>query len=467
MKNGMLRKCTVVVAVTLGITFAGSAVASSSWSGPLVLGTGSGTQMEFDASGNGLAVWAQGTTLQAGRYDKASNSWTVEQLPGTPSGGSDTSSSAVTGLSLSVAANGDAIVAWSSLGGSEYVSGYRVAKNSWDTTPTLLASSSAVNVEVTATAITSTGLASLLGNHPAMATVAWVQCAAQCVSYAALWNGVKWGLPTQMGTSFGGEELSVGLGNTNVANFTVGQGNMVVVLSTPVTSSGADPSVYINTYDANNSGTWSASSPFWITNLTFGTYPQVAFDDSNNGIAVWLQNMDLMVRRYNASSGWSTTPVILDISAPGSPSLAVDPGTGNAVLAYTGINATAGTYTVCVSRFNAATASWSTPIVLGNQATLSSGGVWATNRVVAAIRGGNAVVGWLQNDSNNVATIFNVASWNGTSWGAAETLVQTTNTSEIYYPAVGIDTQGDVSALWLQNDGNVYLNYYGPAVPTL
>jgi hypothetical protein len=478
MKNGMLHNCMVVVAVTFGITFAGSAVGSSSWSGPLVLGTGRGTRMEFDARGNGIAIWAQATitgplttTLQVGRYDKVSNSWTVEQLPGTPSVGSAASRWELAGLSLSVAYGGDAIVAWSSsVGPSQYVTGYRVATNSWDTTPTLLASasSSTANFTATATAITATGLASLLGNHPTMATVAWQLCDAQCVLYAALWNGARWGLPTQLGTSFAGEDLTVGLENTSMANIIQGnidQGNMVVVLSTPSNPPGAAPNVYINTYDANNSGTWSAASLFWTANAWGEVDPYVAFDNANNGLAVWTQDTILMARRYAASSGWSATPVTVGGGwSAASPSFAIDSNTGNAVLAFEAENPITRTFSAYVSLFSAATASWSTPTLLGNyQAVVPL----QPGSVVAGIRGGNAVVGWLQYDSNNVATIFNVARWNGTAWGAAETLVPPANTSEIYGPAVGIDAQGDVSALWWQQDGNVYLNYYGPVAPFL
>ena len=495
MKNGMLRKCAAVVALV--ITFAGSAVASSTWSGPLVLGNGGwGDQMEFDSSGNALAVWVQGpqgTTLQAGHYDKASNTWTVEQLPGVSSVGSSPS--------LSVAANGDAIVAWTSVGGSEYASLYTAATNSWNTTPTPLGNPAAnysSGGTITSTAITRTGLTSFMGNRSPNATVAWAQCIALCVLNEALWDGTEWEPTTQLWASSVGTGpvgVSAGLGTLTPGPISGGSlifNNTAVVLSTPANGlstptnekAGADPNpaLYINTYNyrltqdiINNTwsanGTWSAPSLFWTTYSPIDnvsqTNPQIAFDDNNNGFAVWIQDTNLMVRRYNASSGWSTTPVPLAIDAS-SPSLAVDPGTGNAVLAYTVANAppAATYYSTYVSLFNATTAGWSTPTLLGNVEPSTTEGVIPGSLVTAIRGGGNAVVGWVQSNSNSLASIFEAARWNGTAWGAAETLVPPTNTSVISTTAVGIDAWGYVSAMWSQ-DGNVYLNYYGPVVPSI
>ena len=430
-------------------------VASGSWSGPLLLWSGNTTkgapnaeQVQFDAIGNGIAIWEQGATLQLGRYLKASNSWSVENFPGFVS---YPTMPLVSGASLAMDDGGDAIVAWSQYAGTGwlYVSRYNATTNSWDNDPTLLAQSSTQTIESGATAINTTGS----GGGSVTAAVAWTQNnGSQSSSYTALWNGTSWGPAAQLATSLVEQQVAVGIAN------------VITVLSTDATTPGAPLNLYVNTGGANGGSSWSAASLFWTADVFGETDPQVAFDNTNNGIAVWMQNLNLMARRYDASSGWSATPVVL-VSGAWSPSLSIDRETGNAVLAFEGINATAATYSAYVSLYTAATNSWSTPTPLGNQSTLDAGPLSPAG-IATAIRGDNAVVGWLQGNSNPVISTFNVSRWNGTAWGAAEMLVPSTNTAAISNTAVGIDAQGDVSALWSQGT-NVYLNYYGPVAPSL
>src|SRR5262249_10137591 len=62
-----------------------------------------GPQIRFDQSGNGFAVWGQGSALFVSRYDKASNSWQSPFIA---------NSKAVAEYNLYVDSSGNAIVSW-------------------------------------------------------------------------------------------------------------------------------------------------------------------------------------------------------------------------------------------------------------------------------------------------------------------------------------------------------------------
>jgi hypothetical protein len=127
-----------------------------------------------------------------------------------------------------------------------------------------------------------------------------------------------------------------------------------------------------------------------------------------------------------------------------------------------------GDTSVLVSRYLTETDTWTTLTQLSDTRPVES-----IFGVSASIRGGHAVVGWMQDDSNNVTSSYIVARWNGSGWGAPETVGASDATiadAPGGPPAIAIDAQGNVTALWSQSVGNVrniYINYYGPVAPSL
>jgi len=221
--------------------------------------------VRFDANGNGIAVWRQGSDVFARRFTAATNTWAVAAAL-------DTGSDAVSALSLSMDSVGNALVAWvqsDGIASSVYGSRFDVAVSAW---------SGAATVESSPAAVSTTWgsvVASISGNT---AAVAWVQAdgAANSAYAARLTNGT-WGAVQPL------ESSAAAAGQPYVVSDT--QGNIEVVWQQ---SDGTANSIYHSRFSSGGSGasyyviptgsTWQslASTLYGVNSVAAGSALQTA-----------------------------------------------------------------------------------------------------------------------------------------------------------------------------------------------
>ena len=165
--------------------------------------------------------------------------------------------------------------------------------------------------------------------------------------------------------------------------------------------------------------------------------PQIAFDGSGNGFAIWVVTTSstsvLKTARYTRSTNtWASSPTTLYSSASGTPvqaSLAID-SAGNALVAWlTGAQISARRYS---------SGSWAAATTV-----VSSG---ATVRPTVSINGNFAAVMWGEGSVASRAAY--VARWSGTAWTAKVNVEnQSTAATELN---VAVDNQGNVLVAYTQ-----------------
>ena len=140
---------------------------------------------------------------------------------------------------------------------------------------------------------------------------------------------------------------------------------------------------------------------------------------------------------------WSP-PVAVSMPGAGgdSPDLAMD-GSGNAVVVWTGRIGDDGV--VRVSRYTAATGSWSAPI------DLSAPGEPAGSGQVAMDSDGNAVVVWVRSNATDSIAQAAYYSAGTAAWGAVTDLSAPGQRATT--PLVAMDGSGNAVAVWLRFDG--------------
>ena len=244
----------------------------------------------------------------------------------------------------------------------------------------------------------------------------------------------------------------------------------------------------------------NAWQPGFVELLEKGTsnafYPQIAFDDDGNAIAVWLQwnnavtECDIHAARYVSGAGWQSDEIIdSDTGTAGNPQIAVSAG-GNAVAVWTqggsiwannyepgtgwgtaelietesngaqqpmvaidgSGNATAvwmqysGVYNVWANRYEPGTG-W------GTAARIDSSDTEASQIKIAVNKKGIAVAVWSQMTGTR-NHIWSSSYVPGTGWGTA-VQIQTDDVNG-FYPAVAVDSEGNAIVLWEQNNGSRY-----------
>ncbi|MDH3366031.1 MAG: hypothetical protein OEM29_08550 [Thermoplasmata archaeon] len=206
-----------------------------------------------------------------------------------------------------------------------------------------------------------------------------------------------------------------------------------------------------------NSG-WGTATLIETNNSGSAAPPQVAVDGSGNATAVWVQNdgirKNIWSSRYVVGTGWGIATLIETGSSERSqsPQIAVD-DSGNATavwVQYDGIR-----NNICSNRYVVGTG-WGIATLIE---TNNSG--FAYNPQVAVDGLGDAIAVWFQYDGTG-STIWSNRYVVGTGWGIA-TLIETDDTGDASYPQVAVDGSGNATAVWVQNDGirnNIWSNRY-------
>ena len=185
---------------------------------------------------------------------------------------------------------------------------------------------------------------------------------------------------------------------------------------------------------------------------------QVVTDSAGNAFAVWAQvslftggmYTNVWVRRYEPATGWGPAQVLsrLHQGPAASPRIAVDPGSGTAMLVWRQFNPDTGGESIWSRRY--AGGSW------GEAALVESvvGGGPSFVPDVAINAQGEAVAVWLRQESDNV---LRRDAWanrhvNG-SWGAVPVLLDQTN-FQIEAVKVALNEAGSAVAVWTQGAAN-------------
>lgn len=170
--------------------------------------------------------------------------------------------------------------------------------------------------------------------------------------------------------------------------------------------------------------------------------PQVVFDDSGNGYAIWVQvdgsTRNLYANRFVAGQDW-LGPELLEAdiyTSVANPQLSLDTQ-GNLFVVWRQSSANG---SVFVNRYDAASQVWSGAQAIGN-------GPWQAVYApqIATNDQGDAIVAWYQ-DGNLYASRF----FNSLGWQAAELVQSGVSSTD---PLVYLDSSGDVMLAWVQSDG--------------
>ena len=242
--------------------------------------------------------------------------------------------------------------------------------------------------------------------------------------------------------------------------------------------------------------------------------PQVAFDPSGVGVAVWLQSdgtaSQIRSNRFTAGA-WGTV-TLLEAATPGAsagPQIAID-ASGNALVVWSRYNGTANL--AMANRYTVGTG-WGAAEVIGsdtafvgiNQTQIASDGngnavaVWnqggkiqANHFVPGSGWGTAALIEWTGGDANSPQVAFDangnaLAVWQqntgfgtltriwsnrytvGSGWGGFPALIQTDpnggGVANALAPQIAMDASGDALAVWVQTDAsspmpNIWINRY-------
>ncbi|HEY5755997.1 MAG TPA: hypothetical protein VIU34_09240 [Steroidobacter sp.] len=169
--------------------------------------------------------------------------------------------------------------------------------------------------------------------------------------------------------------------------------------------------------------------------------PRVAFDGAGNAIAVWALG-DIFVSRYTAATASWSAPVALDdrIDRARQPRLTIDKASGNATVIWTQSDGTA--ESLFATSYTASTGAWSTPVVVENSSNAVDNGY---ENSAVAMNGSRAVAAWQQVNGDMFTSRLE-----GGVWSAPVNV--DTGQNPALHPAVDIDSSGNFIVSWRQND---------------
>lgn len=203
---------------------------------------------------------------------------------------------------------------------------------------------------------------------------------------------------------------------------------------------------------------WSGAERIENTDGGNAFSPVVAVDDSGNAVAVWRQwdgtRSNIRASIYLAGSGWQADQAL---EAGDDDAVAVSVGMddgGNAMAVWTQSDGTR--WNVQANRYVPGSG-WSGPTEIDGTDNDAQVPALAVND------SGEAVVIWRQAGGSlqNIAAARFVP---GTGWSNAA-LLETDDANSAYNPAVAIDPDGNITAVWAQDDGaggNLRANRYEP-----
>lgn len=439
MMNSLIR--TKIAAALLGSVAAMSAFAADNstytWKQDASLGCATCQttlrDVVMDASGNAITIWAQdngGTrTIQAARYDAATNTWSTPQ---------QIASVKPDNLQLGIDKYGNVKAAYL-VGGAFYMAQFHAATRTW-TAPTLVfrgnvlpggRKSFAVDPEGNAyfTYLRVTGALTADGSPVHVVAVfrytastnSWkgmtVDSSAEQAFNPSIGVDAAGNAIVMWGVRVSGEPGAF-RGNIKVSRFRPVNGYWGHVRVLASHGGAFDPQVVLR-QNGRAVGTWGVFlngthdihvrqydpvQSLWGNRFEFSLRSSVpayglnaALDPFGNAFVAWADSQrGQLLRRFNAStSTWSTLRVINDGADFSMPDIAVDPS-GNAVHAFSNNALGSGTSAV---RYNATTGAWDTPLLLNNT------GEFGDTAQVAMSRDGMAVAAWTQPSGQTVNSL--------------------------------------------------------------
>ncbi|MBF8258450.1 MAG: repeat-containing protein [Actinobacteria bacterium] len=234
-----------------------------------------------------------------------------------------------------------------------------------------------------------------------------------------------------------------------------GRGQSIVVW---VQSDGTANSIWASRYSITGFGEPAAALTLIETWVGQASSPQVAMDNSGNGVVVWVQSDgtadSIWSNRYVPGTGWGTATLIeTGAGQASSPQVAMG-NSGNATAVWVQSDGTADS--IWSNRYVPGTG-W------GTATAVEAGAGKASSPQVAMNGGDNAVAVWIQFDGT-ADSIWSNRYVPGTGWGMP-TLLET-GPGNASSPQVAMDGSGNVIAVWVQSDGaigSIWSNRYIPS----
>ena len=268
---------------------------STGWGTPTVIDSENGNaerpQVALDASGNAIVVWQQSIASLFPRNDIWSNRYVVGTgwsgaalLETADAGGADSPQ-------IAVAANGQAIAAWSQRNannsGADTVARSYHPATGWGATTTLATGTDAIIIVGGFSVVGNPGPAKVAMDAAGNSMAVWPQIAGAQINLVASRNS---GIPEVVNANVG-----VFLGSYEVASNASGE--TVVVW-------GQSCIMWANRYVPGTG--WGTATALQTGNPTCSIRPsiQVAVAANGNAIAAWLPGTGAMGSRYTAGNGW-------------------------------------------------------------------------------------------------------------------------------------------------------------------
>ena len=459
-------------AATLTVT----AVPASGWQTALLLWSDNTTptgnpQVAFNANGDGMAVWSQGTVDLANPHPVSSVIWTRRYA-------------AATGWAAPQAINNTAIPA-AAVGAADHpqvvIDGSGVATIVWSETDyevtnfgigsadTNVWSASAANGAGWSTPILVDGhgigpatygaalpQVAVDGNGAVMAV--WERGAYTSTTLWASRLAGGWSLPIQIGS-----------GNANFLNLGAqvsmdAAGNAFVGWTQ---YAGQSLNAYANVYSVGSSGgSWLGETMLTPSSSSSSRDVKIAADGKGNAMAVWGDYVTgsymIWANRYVAGVGWGTASNIQSTTAAHQsylPQVAMD-ATGNAMVVWQQYDSIPGVNSIYSNRYTAGVGWGSDTLIETNNAGQAS------NASIGIDGGGNALVVWQQDDANMYREIYSNRYVAGTGWGTP-VLVEPANlrTGQANQARVAVNSKGGALAVWVRDNGkggppNIWANVF-------
>lgn len=389
----------------------------------------SAPQFKYDELGNAHAAWVQNNNIYYQKYSSQTGTWASPVvMDGSLSG-------APSKLTLDASANGNVILAW--VQGSNIYARRNIA-GSWDTP------NNAIPLLENATGAATNPVAAI--TNDGLSVVVFSQTdGTQYNLYATLNQGAGW-QSSPVAIDDVGTVNNNDIGTALVPSIAIDSLANVSVAWRQKFGTQTANSLFYTQYNSTT-GTWgSSTSTIFENSTTAVSQSQIVFDLEGNGLAMWLQGSSLLSKTLTSATGLWSSAITLSTTATGVPSLSMSRN-GNAIAAWTESgNVFARVYS---------SKTWSPE---GKVLLESESGV-ARNPAAAINNAGQAVVGFVQSDgsTNNVLA----ARFNGGAWLGAvliEDIYNSLGTAASDTPAIGIDDNGNIQAIWLQKNSSDTVN---------
>jgi hypothetical protein len=396
------------------------ALGAGGWKPTALLETGnvaaSSPRVAFDRSGDGFAVWAQGSDLMASRYDAASAAWGNAVVL-------DNSNEAVFQARIAVdRASGNAIAVWTQSDGvaaSLHASRFNTLTYTWSAAELLEAAADEVDINEDNSNV------AVNGSH---AAVTWLQDdgAALSIYLSRLVSG-SWTAPVLVENSSAAGQLP---------KVAIDPNGNVTIAWRQFDGSG----FRINTRRWDN--TAQAFDAVLPMNLNGDRQPVLQFDAVGNGFLLWRAGP--IARRFDSTTGqWSAE---FELRNPGATSDAGDisvDDSGNAMAVW--VETDVATRYIYSRRYNAAAGSWADAELLETASGVA--------QPTVSMSGDDAVVSWLRHNASSVDDVYSIKQTDGV-WGTAR-LLETRDSAGAAVTST-INAAGNAAVVWAQaDDSNV------------